>query len=136
MDPGEFMRQFLAGLAQIAGHEAGAGRAVGGPFTTVHHDFTRLHMPCFDKRGTYTAAEEWLTSVQETIRLARSPEKFYTELAVTLLDGDARHWWTTQQPQYEGGPSIPWRWFTDAFRVCFMGRDRLRVLRHSFESLT
>ena len=88
------MRQFFAGLTQIAGQ--GAVRPVVDPFTTAHRDFIRLHTPRFDGRGTYTAAEEWLTAVQETLRLARSPAEFHTELATTLLDGDARHWWTSQ----------------------------------------
>lgn len=65
-------------------------------------------MPRFDERGTYTAAEEWLAAVPETLRLSHFPTEYHTELTVTLLDRDAHHWWTSQQPQYEGGPVILW----------------------------
>ncbi|XP_078150231.1 uncharacterized protein LOC144545535 isoform X3 [Carex rostrata] len=139
MDAAQLMRQFFEGLAQFAGQGAVAGRDQRDPFSTAHRDFIRIHTPRFDGRGAYTVAEEWLAAVQETLRLARSPMDYHTELAATLLDGDARHWWASRQPQYEHegheGP-IPWTWFTTAFRARFMGQARLRTLRQSFESLT
>ncbi|XP_078179644.1 uncharacterized protein LOC144573769 [Carex rostrata] len=139
MDAAQLMRQFFEGLAQFAGQGAVAGRDQRDPFTLAHRDFIRIHTPRFDGRGAYTVAEEWLAAVQETLRLARSPVDYHTELAATLLDGDARHWWASRQPQFEHegheGP-IPWTWFTTAFRARFMGQARLRTLRQSFESLT
>lgn len=123
-------------MAQFAGHKGGTGRTGGDLFPAAHRDFTCLHMPRYNSRGTYDATEEWPLSMQETLHLARSPAEFHTELTATLFDGDAQYWWTAQQPQYEGGPSIPCEWFTDAFCACFMGRAQLRALRQSFESFT
>ena len=130
------MQQFFQGLAQVTGQAAGTGRAGGDPFVTAHRDFTHLRAPRFDGRGAYTVAEEWIAAVQETLRLARSPAEYHTELAATLFDGDARHWWISRQPQYEHEGPVPWTWFTTSFRTRFICQAQLRTLRQSFESLT
>jgi hypothetical protein len=65
--------------------------------------FERHHTPRYDGSDVYDAVEEWLAAVQVTFHLSRTPEAYMAELATTLLDRDARHWWSSQEPQHEGG---------------------------------
>jgi Retrotransposon gag protein len=59
------------------------------------------------------------------------------ELATTLLDHDARHWWSSQEPQHEGGVrAMSWERFSNIFRTRFMGEHQLTVLQYRFETLT
>jgi Retrotransposon gag protein len=60
-----------------------------------------------------------------------------TELATMLLDRDARHWWSSQEPQRKiGVRAISWEHFSDIFKAHFMGEHRLSVLHYRFETLT
>ncbi|KAJ4773005.1 DNA/RNA polymerases superfamily protein [Rhynchospora pubera] len=130
-------QQLLAGLTQLVGQAVGRAQEVLDPFTIAYHEFLRHQTPRYDGSGNYDAAEEWLLAVQDTFRLARTPVEHWTELAATRFDRDARLWWGTQQPQFQGdGRNIPWDWFTGVFRARFMGATQQEELRRRFETLT
>ncbi|KAJ4813308.1 ATP-dependent RNA helicase glh-1 [Rhynchospora pubera] len=127
MEPAAYAQQLLNNLAQ---------RVQVDPFVNARREFQRENTPRFDGRSDFAAAEEWLLAVQDNFRLARTPVEYWTEIAATLFDHDARHWWTSQRPQYAGeDPNIPWRWFEEAFRARFLGETQQEDLRRQFETL-
>ncbi|KAJ3688144.1 hypothetical protein LUZ61_017308 [Rhynchospora tenuis] len=134
MDPATYAQQLLTNLAQIA--TQGVGRAQVDPFVVARREFQKENTPRFDGRGDFATAEEWLLAVQENFRLARTPDEYWTEIAATLFDQDARHWWTSQKSQHVGeGLNIPWRWFEEVFRARFLGETQQEELRRQFETL-
>ncbi|KAJ3704277.1 hypothetical protein LUZ61_007982 [Rhynchospora tenuis] len=137
LDPATLAQQFWTNVAQLVGNGAPPTQPAQDPFTTAYHEFLRHPSRRFDGCGGFETAEEWLISVQKTFRLARTPPEHWTEIAATLFDKEAQHWWTSQEPQYQGdGPSIPWDWFTQVFRARFLGRAQRAELRRQFETLT
>ncbi|KAJ4764447.1 ATP-dependent RNA helicase glh-1 [Rhynchospora pubera] len=134
MEPAAYAQQLLANLAQIAAQVP--ERAQVDPFVNARREFQRENTPRFDGMSDFAAAEEWLFAVQNNFRLARTPAEYWTEIAATLFDQDARHWWTSQRPQYVGeDPNIPWQWFEEAFRARFLGETQQEELRRQFETL-
>lgn len=127
IDPVQFTQQSLASIAQLTPNQ----------FTAAHHEFIPYQTPRYDGRGGYETAEEWILRVQETLLLSQSPTEHYTELATTLLDRNARHWWTSQQSQHLGGaPNTRWEWFIVMFRARFISEKQLSALIRHFETLT
>ena len=106
-DAQQLMQTFLAGIAQITAQAtAGVGQhnpVPTDPFLIALREFERHRTQRFDGSGGYAAAEEWIGAVEQTFRLSRTPEGHKSELASTLLEKDARHWWATQEPQLAGG---------------------------------
>jgi hypothetical protein len=136
-DPAQLMHAFFSGLAQFTSQASAAGQTTHDPFVSALREFERHHTPRYDGSGGYDAAEEWLAVVQVIFRLSRTPEACMAELATTLLDHDARHWWSSQEPQHEGGVrAMSWERFSDIFRARFMGEHQLSMLRYRFETLT
>jgi Retrotransposon gag protein len=136
-DPAQLMQAFFSGLAQFTSQVSTAGHTIQDPFVYALREFERHHTPRYDGSGGYDAVEEWLTAVQVIFRLSRTPEAYMAELATTLLDHDARHWWSSQEPQHEGGVrAMSGERFSDIFRARFMGEHQLSVLRYRFETLT
>ncbi|KAJ4749099.1 ATP-dependent RNA helicase glh-1 [Rhynchospora pubera] len=137
LDPATLAQQFWNNVAQLAGQAVPRAQPEQDPFTTAYHEFLRHPAQRFDGCGGFEVAEEWLISVQKTFRLTRTPVEHKTEIAATLFDKEAQHWWTTHEPQYNGeGHNIPWDWFTNAFRARFLGRAQKAELRRQFETLT
>jgi Retrotransposon gag protein len=136
-DPAQLMQAFFSGLAQFTSQVSAAGQTTQDLFVSALWEFERHHTPRYDGSGGYDAAEEWLAAVQVTFRLSRTPEAYMAELATTLLDRDARHWWTSKEPQHEGGVrAMSWERFSDIFRARFMGEHQLSMIRYRFETLT
>ncbi|KAJ4807391.1 ATP-dependent RNA helicase glh-1 [Rhynchospora pubera] len=134
MDPAAYAQQLMTNLAQIAAQVP--ERPQVDPFVVARREFQRENTPRFDGKCDFAAAEEWLLAVQDNFRLARTPVEYWTEIAATLFDLDARHWWTSQRPQYNGEePNIPWQWFEEAFRARFLGETQQEELRRQFETL-
>ncbi|KAJ1692964.1 hypothetical protein LUZ63_009662 [Rhynchospora breviuscula] len=134
MDAAAYAQQLLTNLAQIAAQ--GVERTQVDPFVVARREFQKENTPRFDGRGDFDTAEEWLLAVKDNFRLARTPVEYWTEIAATLFDHDARHWWTSQKPQYVGEETnIPWEWFEEVFRARFLGETQQEELRHRFETL-
>ena len=135
------MQTFLAGIARITAHGANGGGNQNpvpiDPFLNALREFERHRTPHFDGSGGYANAEEWLGAVEQSFRLSRTPEAHKTELASTLFERDARHWWATQEPLLDGGAQgTTWARFVEVFQDRFMGDQQLSNLRSRFETLT
>jgi Retrotransposon gag protein len=131
------MQAFFSGLAQFTSQASATGQTTRDPFVFALREFERHHTPRYDGSGGYDAAKEWLAALHVTFHLSCTPEAYMVEIATNLLDHDARHWWSSQEPQHEGGVrAMSWERFSDIFRARFMGEHRLSVLRYRFETLT
>jgi Retrotransposon gag protein len=136
-DPAQLMQAFFSGLAQFTSQASTVGQTTQDPFVSALREFERHHTPRYDGSGGYDAAEEWLAAVQVTFCLLHTSEAYMAELATTLLDRDARHKWSSQEPQHNGVVrAMSWERFSDIFRVRFMGEHQLFMLRYRFETLT
>ena len=139
--PPDFMQALLAGMAQFAANAANGGgnrnTVPADPFLGALREFERHRTPHFDGSGGYATAEEWLGAVEQSFRLSRTPGAHKAELASTLFERDARHWWATQEPLLDGGvQGTTWTRFVEIFQDRFMGDQQLSNLRSRFESLT
>ena len=66
---------------------------------------------------------------------AQVPERYWVEVAITRLRGEALHWWELQRYSYDGGNRIPRDWFENSFDEFFVPMASIRDFEDQFREL-
>jgi hypothetical protein len=85
-------RQFITAISDLR-REAPREEERGCPFKR----FERLHILPFDGKRDPIECENWLTDVEEILRLAGCTEEQKVQYTAYRLSGEARHWWIAKK---------------------------------------
>ncbi|XP_028550077.1 uncharacterized protein LOC114579490 [Dendrobium catenatum] len=81
------------------------------------------------------AAEEWLRRLEKTFDGMQCPSDRKVPLAAFLLDGEAEHWWISQQEaKFQGKQNslITWEEFSEEFRSWFVPPSARQQMQETF----
>jgi hypothetical protein len=84
-------RQIVTAITDLR-REAPHEEEHGCPFKR----FERLHIPSFDGKQDPMECKNWLTDMEEILRLASSTEEQKVKYTAYQLLSKARHWWTAK----------------------------------------
>jgi hypothetical protein len=85
-------KQFVTAITNLR-REAPREEERGCPFKR----FERLHIPSFDGKRDLMECENWLTDVEEILRLAGCTEEQKVQYTAYRLSGEAKRWWTAKK---------------------------------------
>ncbi|XP_038989923.1 uncharacterized protein LOC120113180 [Phoenix dactylifera] len=83
---------------------------------SCYERFRRLNPPMFDGGADYLAAETWIREIEEMFDALQFSEDVKIRLAIPMLKGNAKFWWTAMKATFEGDDEqLTWNEFKDIF---------------------
>ena len=96
--------------------------------------FYKMRPALFTGEETAIEAEDWIISIDESLRAARIPEEDKVPLARRLLRGNARAWWLAQTGGAET-VDISWAEFQKGFLAHFFPESQVAEMEERFAHL-
>ncbi|XP_038990388.1 uncharacterized protein LOC120113321 [Phoenix dactylifera] len=103
---------------------------------SCYERFQRLNPPMFDGGADYLAAETWIREIEEMFDALQFPEDVKIRLAIPMLKGNAKFWWTAMKATFEGDDEqLTWDEFKDIFYDQYFPKSVRLSMENEFLSL-
>ncbi|XP_038976913.1 uncharacterized protein LOC120107632 [Phoenix dactylifera] len=103
---------------------------------SCYERFRRLNPPMFEGGADYLAAETWIREIEEMFDALQFPEDVKIRLAIPMLKGNAKFWWTAMRATFEGDDEqLTWDGFKDIFYDQYFPKSVRLTKENEFLSL-
>ncbi|XP_008804281.2 uncharacterized protein LOC103717603 [Phoenix dactylifera] len=103
---------------------------------SYYERFRRLNPPMFDGGADPLAAETWIQGIEEMYDALQFPEDVKVRLAIPMLRGNAKFWWTAMKAAIGNDDNMPtWDEFKKMFYEQYFPKSVRRTKENEFLSL-
>src|SRR3954464_7438168 len=123
------LMELLRGMHNIVGQNQYVGSR------SKLSDFQRAHPPNFNQATDPLEADDWLSTMEKKLEIARCDEEDKVPFATHYLEGSAAVWWDNTKAVWPAGEDITWERFKEKFRTYHIPTGVLKTKQREFLAL-